>query len=123
MTKTEKWLTLVLICLSGSFIWWLPYFQDIYYVPMQRTFGFSNTQIGTLSGVAGLAAMVTYVPGGWLADRFPPRQLMSTALVISAMGGFVFARIPPYEVCLWLYGMWGVSAALIFWAAMINRIS
>jgi len=64
--------------------------------------------------------MVTYVPGGWLADRFSARHLMSIALAISGMGGLVFARIPPFEVCIALYGLWGVSASLIFWSALVK---
>jgi nitrate/nitrite transporter NarK len=111
---------MVLLCLSGSFIFWLPYFSDIYYVPVQRTFGFSNTQMGMLPSIFGFASLVSYAPGGWLADRYPARQLMSTALVVSGMGGFVFASIPTFEVCLVLYGLWGVSASLIFWSALIK---
>jgi nitrate/nitrite transporter NarK len=64
--------------------------------------------------------MVSYVPGGWLADRFPARRLMSASLVISGLGGLVFARLPSYAVCLLLYGLWGISVGLIFWAAMIK---
>lgn len=111
---------MALLCLSGSFMFWLPFFQDLFYVPMQRAFGFSNTQIGVLSGTFGFCSLLTYVPGGWLADRYSARQLMSTALVISGMGGFVFAGIPPFGVCLVLYGLWGVSASLIFWSALIK---
>ena len=111
---------MAVLCLSGSFIYWLPFYTEIFYMPVQTAFGFSNTQIGVLSGTAGFAALITFIPGGWLADRFPARQLMSTALVITAMGGFVFARLPSFEVCLVLYGLWGVSAALVFWSAMIK---
>lgn len=116
----DRWLTLALLCLSGSLIYWLPYYSDIFYVPMQKAFGFSNTQIGLLSGTAGFTALVTFVPGGWLADRFPPRHLMSAALLITGAGGLVFATLPPFEVCLLLYGLWGVSAGLVFWSAFIK---
>jgi sugar phosphate permease len=111
---------MVVLCLSGSFIYWLPFYTEIFYMPMQSAFGFSNTQIGVLSGTAGFASLITFIPGGWLADRFPARQLMSAALVITAMGGFVFSKLPPFEVCLVLYGLWGVSAALVFWSALIK---
>jgi nitrate/nitrite transporter NarK len=111
---------MLLLCLSGSFIFWLPYFSDIYYVPMQRAFGFSHTQLGMLSSTFGFVSLLSYAPGGWLADRYPARLLMSTALAVSGMGGFVFAQVPPFEVCLVLYGLWGVSAGLIFWSAMIK---
>lgn len=111
---------MVLLCLSGSFIFWLPYFSELFYVPMQHAFGFSNTQLGMLSSTFGFVSLLSYAPGGWLADRYPPRLLMSTALVISGMSGFVFAKFPPFEICLVLYGLWGVSASLIFWSAMIK---
>jgi len=84
----------------------LPYFSDTYYFPLKRTFGLSNTQIGVLSGTFGFASLLSYAPGGWLADRYPARKLMSIALVISAMGGFIFARIPPFGVCVALYALW-----------------
>jgi sugar phosphate permease len=111
---------MLLLCLAGSFIYWLPYFSEIYYVPMQHAFGFSNTQLGMLSGTFGFASLLGYAPGGWLADRYPPRLLMSTSLAISGMGGFVFARFPSFEVCLVLYGLWGVATSLIFWSALIK---
>jgi nitrate/nitrite transporter NarK len=111
---------MVLLCLSGSFIFWLPFFFDVYYVPMQRAFGFSNTQLGMLASTFGFLSLLSYAPGGWLADRYPARLLMSTALAISGMGGFVFAQLPTFEVCLVLYALWGVSAGLIFWSAMIK---
>jgi MFS family permease len=87
ITRAEKWLTMVLLCLSGSFIFWLPFFLDVYYVPMQRAFEFSNTQLGMLASTFGLVSLLSYAPGGWLADRYPARLLMSTALAISGMGG------------------------------------
>jgi nitrate/nitrite transporter NarK len=113
-------MAMVLLCLSGSFIFWLPYFSEIFYIPMQHAFGFSNTQIGMLSGTFGFVSLLSYAPGGWLADHYPPRLLMSTSLAISGMGGFIFAQFPSFEVCLVLYGLWGASASLIFWSAMIK---
>lgn len=120
MTITDKWLTMVLLCLSGSIIFWLPFFSDIYYVPMQNAFGFSKTQIGLLSSTFGFVSLICYFPGGWLADRFSPHKLISVALVITATAGFVFSTLPSFETCLILFGIWGISAALIFWSAMIK---
>jgi sugar phosphate permease len=111
---------MLLLCLSGSFIYWLPFFSDSYYVPMQRAFGFSHTQLGMLSSTFGFVSLLSYAPGGWLADRFSARLLISTALAISGTGGFVFAQFPSFEVCLMLYALWGLSSGLIFWSALIK---
>ena len=120
MTVVEKWLTMALLCISGSIIYWLPFLSEIYYVPMQNAFGFSNTQMGVLSSTFGFMSLVAYFPGGWLADRVSSRKLIAIALTVTAAAGFVFSTIPSFEVCLVLYGFWGVSTAFIFWAAMIK---
>ena len=120
MNISEKWLTMLLLCLSGSAIYWLPFLSETYYVPMQKTFGFSNTQIGMLLSTFGIMSLVGYFPGGWLADRLPPRRLITVALLITSAGGFVFSTVPSFEVCVLLYGMWGLATALVFWSAMIK---
>lgn len=120
MTKTDKWLTMGLLCLSGSMIYWLPFFSEIFHVPMENAFGFSKTQIGILLSTFGTVSMIAYFPGGWLADRVSSRKLISVALVITALGGFIFSTIPSFEICIILYGSWGISTACIFWSAMIK---
>ncbi len=111
---------MALLCLSGSIIYWFPFFSEIYYVPMQDAFGFSKTQIGILSGTFGFTSLIGYFPGGWLADRFSSRILMSVALLITSAGGFVFSTLPSFEICVFLYGVWGLATACVFWSALIK---
>jgi sugar phosphate permease len=111
---------MVLLCLSGSIIYWLPFLSEIFYVPMQDAFGFSKTQIGILLSTFGFVSLITYIPGGWLADRIAPRKLISTALVITSAGGFVFSTFPSFGICVVLHGLWGVTTGCIFWSALIK---
>ncbi len=120
MTVIDKWLTIILLCLSGSIIYFLPFFSETYYVPMKDAFGFSNTQMGILLSTFGTVSLLAYIPGGWLADRFSPRKLISIALFITAMAGFIFSTIPSFEICVVLYGIWGIATACIFWSALIK---
>lgn len=120
VTGADKRLTILLLCLSGSIIYWLPFMSEIYYVPMQEAFGFSKTELGILSSTFGFVSLLSYVPGGWLADRFSSRKLITIALVITAAGGFLFATFPSFNVSLVLYGIWGIASACIFWSAMIR---
>ena len=120
MRGAEKRLTMVLLCLSGSIIYWLPFLSEIYFVPMQEAFGFSKTQIGILMSTYGTVSILTTVPGGWLADRIAPRKLISAALAATAAGGFVFSTFPSFEVCVLLHGLWGFTTGCIFWSALIK---
>ena len=120
MIAAERRLTMVLLCMSGSVIYWLPFISETFYVPMQEAFGFSKTQVGILSSTFGIVSFLTYFPGGWLADRVPPRILMSLALALTGLGGLVFSTTPSFEICVLLYGLWGLTTACIFWSAMIK---
>ncbi len=120
MSTAEKILTMVLLCLSGSLMYWMPFFSEIFYVPMQDAFGFSKTQLGLLSSIFGATSLIGYFPGGWLADRISSRKLISAALLITAAGSSIFSTIPTFEVCVLLYAIWGISTACIFWSAMIK---
>jgi MFS family permease len=55
-----------------------------------------------------------------LADIFPARKLMSIALVATSLGGFYMATIPSFDHMKILYGIWGATTILIFWAALIR---
>jgi len=120
MTTAEKRLTMVLLCLSGSIMYWLPFISETFYVPVQEAFGFSKTQLGILSSTFGFLSLIAYFPGGWLADRVSPRKLISIALAITAAGGFVFSTTPSFEICVLLFGLWGITTSFIFWSAMIK---
>ncbi len=111
---------MLLLCLSGSIIYWLPFLSEIYYVPMQDAFGFSKTQIGHLMSVFGFLSLIAYLPGGWLADRISPRRLIATALIVTGAGGLLFSTFPSFAVCVVLHALWGVATGCIFWSAMIK---
>ena len=78
----------------------------------------SYYEIGMLSSTFGFTSLMSYAPGGWLADRYPARKLMGTALAISGLGGLVFARIPPFEVCLVLYGLCVITSYSIHYTKL-----
>ncbi len=120
MTKYGRWVTMVALCMSGAIIFMLPFLREIYYIPMQNAFGFTNTQMGVLMSVFGTMSMLTYFPGGWLADKFSPRLLMTWSLFLTGLVGFYFSSFPSYFMCLLIHGFWGATISLVFWSAMIK---
>jgi sugar phosphate permease len=65
-------------------------------------------------------AMLCYFPSGVLADHFSARKLMSFSLFATALGGIYFALIPGQIGLSILFGYWGVTTILLFWAAMLR---
>ncbi len=64
--------------------------------------------------------MLSYFPGGWLADRVSSRKLISCSLLLTGLLGIYFSTFPRYEISLLIHAAWGISISLLFWGAMIR---
>jgi MFS transporter, GlpU family, inner membrane protein len=120
MPNLRRWMVMTILCFSGGIIFMLPFLREVYYIPMQEAFGYDNTQMGVQVSVFGLVSLLTYFPGGWLADRFSPRKLMASGLLGTGLGGLYFATFPSYGVGIAIHAFWGACVSLVFWAAMIK---
>ncbi len=108
------------LCLSGGIIYLLPYLREVYYLPLLEALDLTNTQLGVMMSVFGATAMISYFPGGWIADRISPRKLISLSTILTGLAGFYFATFPSYRICLMIHAFWGISVTLTFWAALIK---
>ena len=120
-TNKQKFLILALLILSGEFIYFLPYVLSRVFRPtFLDVFQLNNFQLGSLFSVYGIVALLSYIYGGVITDRYSPRKLMSSALFLTALGGFVLASYPSYQTLQILYGYWGFTSVFLFWGAMIK---
>lgn len=85
-----------------------------------ETFQMTNMELGTCFSSYGIVALVSYLLGGFLADRFPPGKLMGVGLVLTALGGWYASTFPSITQMHVLYSYWGVTTILMFWAALIK---
>ena len=109
------------LILAGELIFGLPYHTARFFRPtFLAAFGLSNTQLGDIFAVYGITAMLSYFPGGALADRISARTLMTLSLFATAVGGLYMATFPASLQMALLYGFWGITTIFLFWAALIS---
>ena len=109
------------LIIAGEIVFGLPFHTARFFRPtLLEVFGFTNTQLGDLFAVYGITAMISYFPGGALADRFPARSLLTASLFATGAGGLVMATIPSALPMGLLYGFWGVTTIFLFWGALIR---
>ena len=119
--KTAPWYFLLLVILAGESAFILPFVLSRVFRPtVLDAFGLDNVQLGLCFSVYGVVALVSYLFGGPLADKYPPRKLIAMALWLTALGGLVYASFPSYTVLKILYGYWGFTTIFLFWAPMIK---
>jgi nitrate/nitrite transporter NarK len=118
--KFRRWVIMAVLSISGGVIFYLPFLQEVYYKPLADALELDNAQVGSLLSVFGVTAMLSYVPGGWLADRVSPRILLTSSLLLTGGSGFYFATFPSYTISLALHALWGITITLLFWGSMIR---
>ncbi|MEM6516675.1 MAG: MFS transporter [Bacteroidota bacterium] len=113
--------SILLLILAGEAVFILPFvLQRIFRPTFLETFAINNTQIGSCFSVYGIVALISYLLGGPLADKFKPNLLMAVALILTGFGGFYLSTYPSILNLHLLYGFWGFTTIFLFWAAMIK---
>lgn len=116
----RRWLTMASLMLAGEAVFLLPYMRKTFQTSLEEVFRISSTELGFLSSMFGILALVCYFPGGWLADRISARRLLSFSLIATGTGGLVMLTIPSFGQMLALHAFWGVTSILTFWAALLK---
>ena len=112
---------IILLIFAAESIFLLPFLLARIFRPtFLAVFEITNFELGTLYSTYGVVALLSYLYGGTLADRYSPRKLMATSLVLTAAGGILMTQYPSLRLLQILYGFWGFSTIFLFWAAMIK---
>lgn len=85
-----------------------------------EAWGISNVTLGTAFSAYGFVAMLSYLFGGPLADKFHPRHLIPLSLLLTAMGSLVLAFFPSETNLILTYAFFGASTILLMWGALIK---
>ncbi|EDP70632.1 major facilitator superfamily MFS_1 [Flavobacteriales bacterium ALC-1] len=120
-SKKQPLYVIILLILAAEAVFILPFvLQRIFRTTFLESFSITDTQLGSCFAAYGTVALVSYLFGGPLADKFKPNILMSVALILTGLGGFYLATYPSLVNLHILYGFWGFTTIFLFWAAMIK---
>ena len=114
--------TLIILIISGAFVYALPYFRSYYYDTFIKYFDLTNTQMGALGSAYGGFAIIAYFLGGFCADRWPARKLLTLSLIVTGGLGFILLLYPPYPVVFLIHAVWGITSILTFWNALVKAL-
>ena len=109
------------LIIAGEAIFLLPFIVMRVFKPIIRdVFRISDLEIGEAQALYGISALISYFFGGFIADKWEARKLLSISLIITSIGGVIMVSIPSIITFKILYGLWGISTIFLFWAALIK---
>ena len=120
----RKVFSLAALMLVGELIFLLPFVVARIFRPtFLNAFQITNLELGSAFSLYGVIAVGAYFAGGPIADRFSPKRLLPISILATALGGVIMSRIPSLATLTLLYGFWGVTTILLFWAAYVKAQS
>lgn len=120
-SMTRRILFIAALVIAGEMVFALPFHVPRFFrSTFLDVFDITNTQLGDIFMVYGIAAMASYFPGGALADHFSARKLLTASLLATSVGGLYLASFPGSVQMGVLYGFWGISTIFLFWGALIR---
>ena len=120
-SRGSRSLALLALVVAGESVFFLPFvLARIFRPTLLEVFGLTNLELGMAFAAYGVVAAMAYFPGGPLADRFCPRNLLTIALVSTAAGGLLLLTLPSLQALKALYAYWGFTTIALFWAALIR---
>ncbi|HBF4559838.1 MFS transporter [Clostridioides difficile] len=120
--NVKRFLIIFILAFGTTAMYSLPYMKSSFYEPMQQALALSHTQIGNLLSLYGLVGMISYFIGGWFADRFSVRKLITFSLIASGVLGFYFSTFPSYSMILLIFVLWGFTTILTFFSASVKVV-
>ncbi len=122
MLSFKKLLTLGLIGLSSASMYTLVYIRYYFYDDWLAAMGVSNQAAGFLYTAYAVGCTLGYLPGGWVADRYPLKRIFTWSLTATAGFNFLFAVNQSYYLALFLWFALALTSGFGFWAGLIKAV-
>lgn len=99
----------------------MPFHVNRFFRPsLLDEFSYTNYMIGIAFTTYGMSALLSYFPGGYIADKFDARKLLSISLILTSFGGLMLFFYPNFYFLCFIYGYWGITSILFCWSALIK---
>ena len=123
LSAKEKYFQFSLLLLAAGAIYPLLYLRQNFEHTLLISFNITAKDLGDFNSILGLIYVSTYIPSGWLADRFSPKKLIAFSVGAVGLLGFWYSTFPSYSAQMCIFVGWGICAGLTFWASLIKAVN
>ena len=121
--NVRRFLLLFALGIAYGFMYVMPYMKSSFYDQMIAAMGCTNAQLGSLMTAYCICCTVSYLPGGWIGDKFNPKPVLLISIFGQAALSFLFMftyRSYAMAVIIWL--LMGLTGGFAFWPAIMKGI-
>lgn len=122
MNNIKKWLALFALSFGYASLYTVPYAKYIFYDPMIAALNCTNLQLGAMLSLYAFINLFTYIPGGWIADRFSARKIITVSLIAQGIITIWFALSMNLTVGWIVWMLFPFTGTFAYWAASLKGV-
>mgnify|MGYP002476090522 FL=1 len=119
----DRYRQLALLIIAAGVVYPIPYMRQNFENSMLEAFSITQDQLGECSSLVGLLLVLTYVPSGWLADRFGANKLLSLSMASTGAIALWMATSPTFFQLKLAFAGLGITSGLLLWGTLIKTTS
>lgn len=119
----RRLLVLMAFGLTYGFMYILPYMKYTFYDQMMAAMQCTNEQLGALMSMYAIACTLSYLPGGWVADRFSSKSILVFSSLANGLLCFAFMlTYKSYAAAQIIWFLCAFTGGFAFWPALLKGI-
>lgn len=121
--NVKRFLLLFALGVAYGFMYVMPYMKSSFYDQMIAAMGCTNAQLGSLMTYYTIALTISYLPGGWIGDKFSPKPVLLISIFGQAALSFLFMfTYQSYAMAVLVWCLMALTGGFAFWPAIMKGI-
>ena len=121
--NVRRFLLLFALGVAYGFMYVMPYMKSSFYDQMIAAMGCTNAQLGSLMTYYTIALTISYLPGGWIGDKFNPKPVLLISIFGQAALSFLFMfTYQSYTMAVIVWLLMALTGGFAFWPAIMKGI-
>ena len=121
--NVKRFLLLFALGIAYGFMYVMPYMKSSFYDQMIAAMGCTNEQLGSLMTYYTIALTISYLPGGWIGDRFNPKPVLLASIFGQAVLSFLFMfTYQSYTMSVIIWCLMALTGGFAFWPSLMKGI-
>lgn len=118
----RNFMIFIILSATVAIAYQIPYLRFTFYDQMMAAMHLNNTQMGVLATAVNLVSTLSYPIGGFLANRFSTRNLISITLAAFVALTVWYAFTTNYILLIVIHVLFGFFSIATLWSAYLNGI-
>ena len=121
--NVKRFLLLFALGVAYGFMYVMPYMKSRFYDQMIAAMGCTIAQLGSLMTYYTIALTISYLPGGWIGDKFNPKPVLLASIFGQAILSFLFMfTYQSYTMAVIIWCLMALTGGFAFWPSLMKGI-